>query len=47
MAFIASQATTAEERSAALLAIKGELERQKERVLEANKQDMDVRGLIT
>ncbi|KIM33968.1 hypothetical protein M408DRAFT_325521 [Serendipita vermifera MAFF 305830] len=41
LAFEASQSVSSEERSAALLAVRAELERQKEKVLEANKQDMD------
>jgi glutamate-5-semialdehyde dehydrogenase len=43
LAFEASQVISSEERSEALLAVRTELERQKERVLEANRQDMDVR----
>lgn len=46
LAFEASQAVSSEERSNALLAVRAELERQKEVVLEANKQDMDVRWIL-
>lgn len=46
MAFEASQAISSQERSEALLAVRVELERQKERVLEANRQDMNVTRLI-
>lgn len=42
LAFDASQLVTPEERSNALLAVRQELERQKEIVLQANKKDMDV-----
>lgn len=41
-AFEASQLVTPEQRSNALLAVRVELERMKETVLEANKKDMEV-----
>jgi glutamate-5-semialdehyde dehydrogenase len=42
LAFDASQLVSSEERSNALLAVREELEQQKEAILQANKKDMDV-----
>jgi glutamate-5-semialdehyde dehydrogenase len=42
LAFDASQLVGSEERSNALLAVREELERQKEVILQANQKDMDV-----
>jgi len=42
LAFEASQVVSSSERSEALLTVRAELERRKDRVLEANKQDMEV-----
>ena len=41
-AFESSGLITAEERSAALLAVRAELERDKDAILEANRKDMEV-----